>query len=269
MRTRTFLWIAIAISIPSTPARASSDFLDAFVAHYKLADNSPLVEKSCSLCHVSDEDFALNPYGRDMKKALADAGTDTPNETVFVTLTALDSDGDGTPNEEEITAATFPGDPKSGAKEGAVIAPPEPAPAKKPKQFPPKNGYHPAIVHFPIGLFIGGLILDAIGLLKGIKAMLLAGWYNIVLAAITSLGGIASGVLAMSLMKLPYRGLIFDHMIYAVASTAIMWVLVAMRVHRHEKMNLPMRVAYYLLAAACLFTISWAGHLGGVFVYGE
>ncbi|HRI45201.1 MAG TPA: hypothetical protein PLL78_11625 [Fimbriimonadaceae bacterium] len=266
MRSRTFIVIALAVLCGT--ARASSDFLDAFVTHYKLAESSKLAEKSCALCHVSDEDFALNPFGIDMKKEIAAANADHPTEAVFVALDKLDSDGDGTMNGEEIAAVTFPGDAASGGKPGTVASP-KPIPTKKPARFPPKNGYHPAIVHFPIGLFIGGLVLDAIGLLKGIKAMLLAGWYNIVLAAISSMGGIASGLWAMSLMKLPYRGLIFDHLLYAIGSTAIMWTLVAMRVHRHEKMNLPMRVVYYLLAAACLVTISWAGHLGGVFVYGE
>ena len=111
--------------------------------------------------------------------------------------------------------------------------------------------------------------MDFLGMLRQDKTLLLAGWYNIVMAAVTSLGGILSGILAMTLMKLPYRGLIFEHILYAAGSTAAIWIMVFMRLHRHERMNVPARLVYYALAAACLFTISWAGHLGGVFVYGE
>lgn len=247
---------------------ASSDYLDAFLSHYKVAESSKLAEKSCAICHVSDEDFALNPFGQDMKKEFATHNVDAPNEAVFAALDVLDSDGDQTPNSVEIAAMTFPGDASSGGKPGGSTTPPPPKEKKK-SSFPPKNGFHPAIVHFPIGLFIGGLILDLIGLVKGEKSMLLAGWYNIVLAAVTAMGGIASGVLAMTLMKLPYKGLIFNHLGYAVGATVIMWIMVAMRLHRHEKMNVGMRAIYYVLAAGCLFMISWAGHLGGVFVYGE
>ena len=124
-------------------------------------------------------------------------------------------------------------------------------------------------MHFPIGLFLAGLLLDFIGMVKNQKALLLAGWYNLVLAAASTIFAALSGVLAMSLMKLPYKGLIFEHMLYAVGASVIMWLMVALRVHRHEKMNVPVRLLYYALAVAGLVTISYAGHLGGVFVYGE
>jgi hypothetical protein len=101
------------------------------------------------------------------------------------------------------------------------------------------------------------------------RARLAAGWYCIVMAAISSVGALVSGVGAMSLLKLPYRGLIFDHLTYAIGATVIMWILVALRVDRHEKMNVGLRAVYYVLATACLVLISYAGHLGGVFVYGE
>jgi uncharacterized membrane protein len=48
-----------------------------------------------------------------------------------------------------------------------------------------------------------------------------------------------------------------------------MWIMVAMRVHRHEKMQIPLRVVYYALALAAFLIISYTGHLGGAFVYGE
>jgi uncharacterized membrane protein len=261
--------LALAILGSATAVHATGEYLDSFTTHYKLAANSKFAEKSCGVCHVSDSDFAFNAYGKDMKKGLTDSGKSELDAAFLVSLETLDSDGDGTDNGKEIGAGTFPGDPTSGATAGANASP-SPAPAEKKKAaFPPKNGYHPAIVHFPIALFIAGLILDFIGMIRQDKTLLLAGWYNIVLAAITSLGGILSGVFAMALMKLPYRGLIFEHMLYAAGSTVAIWIMVGMRLHRHEKMNLPARLVYYLLAAGCLFTISWAGHLGGVFVYGE
>lgn len=248
---------------------AKGEYLDTFLSHYSIKDGTPLAEKSCGICHVSDSDFSFNPYGKDVKKALTDEGLDDVNATLLVSLEAADSDGDGTPNGKEIAAGTFPGDPASGgvpgAKTTATTAPAE----KEPAPFPPKNGFHPAIVHFPIALFIGGLILDFLGMLRKDKTLLQSGWYCILMAAVTSLGGVLSGVLAMSLQKLPYKGLIFNHLAMAVTSALIMWVMVGMRVHRHEKMNVPMRVVYYVLAIACFVLISWAGHLGGVFVYGE
>jgi uncharacterized membrane protein len=243
-------------------ALASSEYLDAFLSHYKLAESEAFNNKSCGVCHVSDSDFSFNPYGRDLKKAFADMGASAVDGALLASIEALDSDADGKSNGDEISAGEFPGESSTNGEAA-------PTAAAKPEPFPPKNGYHPAIVHFPIALFIGGLILDFLGMVRKNQTLLAAGWYCIVMAAISSVGALVSGALAMSLLKLPYRGLIFEHLSFAVGATAIMWILVALRVDRHEKMNVRMRLVYYVLATACLAMISWAGHLGGVFVYGE
>ncbi len=243
--------------------------MEAFLSNYKLNEEAAFGEKSCGICHVSDSDFAFNPYGKDLRKSFTDMGSAEFDSAVLVSVEALDSDGDGSPNGEEMAAKTFPGDPASGGAPGTTAPPASTTPEKKPKPFPPKNAYHPAIVHFPIALFIGGLILDFLGMVRKDKTLLAAGWYCIVMAAIASVGALISGAGAMTLLKLPYRGLIFNHITFAVGAAAIMWIMVALRVDRHEQMNVRMRVVYYLLALTCLTLISWAGHLGGVFVYGE
>ena len=88
-------------------------------------------------------------------------------------------------------------------------------------------------------------------------------------AAVTSLVAVGSGLLAMTMMKLPYKGLIYQHLLLACSVTVIMWIMVTLRVQKHENMNIPIRVVYYLLAASAFLIISWTGHLGGQFVYGE
>lgn len=263
------LALAVIVTLVAPLSLASSEYLDAFLSHYKLNENAAFNDKSCGVCHVSDSDFSFNPFGRDLRKAMTDSGASAVDGALLVSIEPLDSDADGTPNGEEIAGKTFPGDPASGGVPGATGAAPTEAPAKKPYVFPPKNGYHPAIVHFPIALFIGGLILDFIGMVRKNKTLLAAGWYCIIMAAASSVGAIISGALAMTLLKLPYRGLIFNHIVFAVGAASIMWVMVALRVDRHEQMNVRIRLVYYVLAASCLVLISWAGHLGGVFVYGE
>lgn len=267
MRIRT-LAIAMALGVVTT-ASATGEYLDTFITHYKVAESAKLAEKSCGACHVSDSDFDFNAYGKAMAQEMVARNADTLSIAMLEHLEPLDSDGDGTPNGAEIAADTSPGDPSEGGTGEAVAGAESPVGAKKEASFPPKNAFHPAIVHFPIALFVVGLLLDFVGMVRGIKSMLIAGWYNIVLGAVSSLAGIATGVWAMGLLKLPYRGLIFDHLKYAIVATVCMWLMVAMRVHRHEKMQLGARLIYYALATACLLSISWAGHLGGVFVYGE
>jgi uncharacterized membrane protein len=260
---------ALALTLQASVTLASGEYMDTFLSHYKLNEDAAFGDKSCGICHVSDSDFAFNPFGKDLRKALTDSGTTDVDDALLVSIEGLDSDADGTPNGEEIAGKTFPGDPASGGVPGAAGTASTSVPEKKTPPFPPKNAYHPAIVHFPIALFIGGLILDFLGMIRKDKTLLTAGWYCIVMAAIASVGALISGAGAMTLLKLPYRGLIFNHITLAAGSAAIMWIMVALRVDRHEQMNVRMRVVYYLLAITCLTMISWAGHLGGVFVYGE
>jgi uncharacterized membrane protein len=263
------LFLALVLALLAPFALANGEYLEAFMSHYQIKEGSVIAEKSCGVCHISDSDFGFNPYGRDLKKALADHGSKVVNEDILKSIEDKDSDEDGTPNGQEIKAGTLPGDPASGGVPGAKPTTASTTTAKKPVHFPPKNGFHPAIVHFPIALFIGGLVLDFLGMIRRDKTLLHAGFYSIAMAVITSLGGIASGAFAMYLQKLPYRGLIFTHIILALVSSGLMGLMLAMRVHRHEKMHLPTRVIYYLCAIACFVLISYAGHLGGEFVYGE
>lgn len=146
---------------------------------------------------------------------------------------------------------------------------PAPKPSAHHEAFPPKNGFHPIIVHFPIALFMTGLFLDFLGLVRGNKSLHLAGWYNLVLAAVSALGALATGFFAIYLLGVPMIGLIRNHMLLGISGTILMWGMAALRVHRHEKISVPLRALYYILAALTCVIIAYAGHLGGSYVYGE
>jgi len=98
--------------------------------------------------------------------------------------------------------------------------------------------------------------------------MLLAGWYNLAMAAASTLAAVATGLAALLFMQLPLQGIILKHMLLALVATVVMWAMVGLRVYKHEKMTMTARVAYYILAAANLLLIAYVGHLGGQFVYG-
>jgi uncharacterized membrane protein len=264
LSTKIRLLLTVLVLGISACVQAKSEFLDLFMSTYKISDSSPLGQKACLICHQNEDDYSkMNVYGRDLKKGLADAGTNSLTEAILAKVGALDSNGSGKTNEQKITAGTAPGDP------GPAKAPTEDVAPAKPKSLIPKNFFHPAIVHFPIALFIAGLLLDFLGLKTNHKELLLAGWYNLVMAAVTSFGGIATGFGAMFIQKVPFKGPIFLHMILALVSATLMLIMVGLRIHRHEKLHLPTRILYYVLATTCFVLISYAGHLGGAFVYGE
>jgi len=264
------LWIALVLLtalFAANSVQAKPEYLDVLTTVYKVYGDK-LSDRSCANCHVSTSDYGLNPFGKQIAHELVAANTKTLTPDILHKVEAMSAFQDGMTNLDKIKGGLPPGEAKAGSAAKATAAAVSSAPTP-PKSFIPKNMFHPAIVHFPIALFIAGLLLDFVGWRRKQPTMLLAGWYNLVLAAVGAIGSIGSGLLAMLRMHLPFQGLIFTHLVLACIASVIMWILVAMRVHRHEKMKVTMRTVYYVLAFAALLIISYSAHLGGAFVYGE
>lgn len=90
-----------------------------------LADQKAFLEKypdakaklgKCTTCHVKampkKEDHELNAYGKDLAKTVVDPKA-AKKQYDFAKVEAMDSDGDGAKNLDEIKAGTNPGDPAS------------------------------------------------------------------------------------------------------------------------------------------------------------
>jgi uncharacterized membrane protein len=263
-RATTILLPALLLMLCAAASHAKPEYLDVLVQTYK-SQSTQLSGRSCTNCHVSDSDFARNPYGKQVGIALEQAGSKDLTPELLHKIESMDLSGGGGTVLDKINAGKSPADITGGnpAKAAATAKAAEPK-----KSWFPSYAFHPAVVHFPIALFIGGVILDFIGMIRKSRTLLLAGWYNLLFAAVTAVAGIGSGYIALVLMKVPFAGLIKQHILIAVASSIIMWILVGLRVHQHEKMSSGRRALYYLLAFAGFILISYAGHLGGEFVYG-
>jgi hypothetical protein len=95
----------------ATPtARAFQGDMRAARTRYPLIVGTRL--DSCALCHVGEQDYRLDPYGRAYERSGSD----------FAAIEADDSDGDGWSNLEEITALSFPG--KADSTPAATAATP-------------------------------------------------------------------------------------------------------------------------------------------------
>lgn len=112
-KTTMAVSVLLAFCVGST-LLANLDNQKAFVAKYPDAKASL---GKCTTCHMKSlpkkEDHELNPYGKDaLTKAAVDPKA-AKKEFKFEKIEALDSDGDGVKNIDEIKAGTNPGDPKS------------------------------------------------------------------------------------------------------------------------------------------------------------
>jgi uncharacterized membrane protein len=261
--------VTVCLLAVSAAAEAKPEFLDVLTSTYKPYSQA-LTARGCANCHVSDSDFKMNPYGKELKLAMHAASAKTMTAAILQSVEPQASNPGDISNIDKIKQGLAPGAPKA-APPGATAAP-APKAEDKPTgllALIPTNAMHPAVVHFPIALFIAGIFLDILGLVRKNKTLLTAGWYNLLMAAVTAFGGIASGLLAYWLLKLPLKGIVRTHLILAIVCTVIMWILIALRAGRHEQMSKTMRIAYYCIAAVGVLLIAYTGHIGGDIVAGN
>jgi hypothetical protein len=95
----SLLLLVVLIIAGVQAASATSGMMEDFNQFY---DTNDTRLDTCSTCHGEDVE-SLNPYGADYGENAGD----------LEAIEALDSDGDGFTNLEEINALTFPGDPES------------------------------------------------------------------------------------------------------------------------------------------------------------
>jgi mono/diheme cytochrome c family protein len=108
-KTRTAMTLCLA-SIAGS-AIALPNMVGEFQKAYKIPKGSALATAACATCHIRGT--KLNPYGKDLKKAMSALKTKKLTPLALKKVAALDSDKDGVKNIAEIKAGTLPGDPKS------------------------------------------------------------------------------------------------------------------------------------------------------------
>jgi uncharacterized membrane protein len=265
---------AVVITGTVTGASAREKFLDQFKQVYTSVKSGGNIDNaSCDLCHVGGPP-KLNKYGMSVKAALEKANAKDVTADVLHSIDAVDSDGDGFSNGEEIAADTLPGDekshpagaPKAAAKKVSAEESKEPSPFDVVGAIKAKHAQHPIIVHFPIGLFMASLLFDIIGRLKKSEGLNAAAYYNIVFSAITGVASVISGILCWQ-WKLggdPLAGNLKLHLILGIVTSVLMFVLWGVRKGQAKKPTDPVSIGYLALALITVVIIALTGHVGGI-----
>lgn len=127
-----------------------------------------------------------------------------------------------------------------------------------------KHAQHVVLIHFPIALFIAGVAFDLIALGTKRRGFADAAYYNLLLAAISTIPVVATGLLAwqFALEGQKLKGILLLHLILACASTATIWLLwwAQFRARRREQAPFNYYVAVELFAVAL---VALTAHLGG------
>src|SRR5271156_595279 len=127
-----------------------------------------------------------------------------------------------------------------------------------------KHAQHVVLIHFPIALFIVGVTFDLIAQWTKRRGLADAAYYNLLVAAISTVPVVVTGILAwqLALEGQKVKGILLEHMLLAGISTVVIWVVwwIHFRGRRRETELPAFRIPIELLGVAI---IALTGHLGG------
>ncbi len=128
-----------------------------------------------------------------------------------------------------------------------------------------KHAQHVVLIHFPIALFLIGVVFDFGAQWKRDASLAVAAYYNLLVAAISTVPVMATGILAWrwQLEGARLKGNLLFHLVFGTVSSLLIWLAwwIHFRARRRQDRPLPAyRLPMELLGA--LF-VTLTGHLGG------
>jgi uncharacterized membrane protein len=127
-----------------------------------------------------------------------------------------------------------------------------------------KHAQHVVLIHFPIALFITAVAFDLVAQWTKRRGLADAAYYNLLLAAISTIPVLATGILAwqFQLEGQKLKGILLMHLVFACVSTVMIWLVwsVHFRVRRWAEALPNYRLALEVLGVGL---IAITGHLGG------
>jgi len=127
-----------------------------------------------------------------------------------------------------------------------------------------KHAQHVVLVHFPIALFITGVAFDWSGRLTRRKALGEAGYYNFLIAAVSTLPVLATGLLAwrFQLEGQKLKGILLLHLVMAGISSLLIWSVWWLHFQARQR-NAASPGSAWMLEAFAVAAIGFTAHLGG------
>ena len=128
-----------------------------------------------------------------------------------------------------------------------------------------KHAQHVVLIHFPIALFIIGVLFDFLAQWKKQRLLAAAAYYNLLVAAIATIPVVATGILAWQweLEGQKLKGILLMHLLMGCVSSVLICAVwfIHMRTRRKQEEVLP---GYRLpIEAVAVVIVALTGHLGG------
>ena len=127
-----------------------------------------------------------------------------------------------------------------------------------------KHAQHVVLIHFPIALFLTAVAFDLMAQWTKRPGLADSAYYNLLVAAISTLPVLATGILAwrFQLEGQKLKGILLLHLVLAGVSSVVIWLVwwVHFRARRRAEVLPNYRLAFEVLGVAL---VALTGHLGG------
>jgi len=127
-----------------------------------------------------------------------------------------------------------------------------------------KHAQHVVLIHFPIALFLAGVVFDFLAQQTKRHGLAEAAYLNFLVAAISTVPVLATGVLAwqFALDGQKLKGTLLEHLVFACVSTVMIWIV--WWVHfRGRKRSEPLPNYRLAIELAAFAIVALTAHLGG------
>jgi uncharacterized membrane protein len=127
-----------------------------------------------------------------------------------------------------------------------------------------KHAQHVVLIHFPIALFITGVLFDLIAHRIKRQGLAEAAYYNFLAAAISTVPVVATGILAwqFQLEGQKLKGILLLHLVLAVASSVMICLVWRLHFKSRRTAQTPPNYRFWIEFLA-MAAIAVTGHLGG------
>jgi uncharacterized membrane protein len=128
-----------------------------------------------------------------------------------------------------------------------------------------KHAQHVVLVHFPIALFLTGVICDVLAHWAKRPALKIVAQFNLWAAAITAIPVVGTGLAAWQwqLEGQRLKGVLRMHLVLGCSSAVLLWIAVWLR-SREWKESVPsLPTMHAVFEFVAVFVIALTAHLGG------
>src|SRR6202045_3018820 len=128
-----------------------------------------------------------------------------------------------------------------------------------------KHAQHVVLIHFPIALFLAAVGVDYLAQWTKNRSLGDAAYFNLLLAAISTLPVVASGLMAWqwALEGQKLKGILLLHLIFGCVSSVLIWLVFG--IHRRARSLPDGSLPNYRLTLEgfAVLIVGLTGHLGG------